>query len=384
MTVMTRTGWLLTLACCVPPLIGLAAQAPRQGSSAAPAVADASGSSLEALFQQYQQGQFDVVHTALKGRASAFEGVASEVEPFVSRHRSPIAAAFLLEVAEAGYRAAASGSADVFDRASALALQFPPGSDFDRAWQLAALSLMQGRGAGTDFDSIGRWEDGVREATRHLSHIANRGLDPGMLGLAAGIIREQAAWNGLLVIRTIGSSTATKTTEANLREVRHRVRQAVDMFRAAQQFPTVRAEATLRLAAMLAFEGEHAQALHVVADPNVLQLFASVETLTSEPRLVFLSQFLRGHYLQARGELDEATSAYHSALDIVPDAPSARLALGTVLYARGLDPDYDQMFPVVTSAAGMDPWATFRYGDYRLWEPRLQALRAQVMREAGR
>src|ERR1700683_3975144 len=152
MTGMTRTGWLLTLACCVPPLIGLAAQAPRQGSSAAPAVGDASGSSLEALFQQYQQGRFDVVHTALKGRASAFEGVASEVEPFVSRHRSPIAAAFLLEVAEAGYRAAASGSADVFDRASALALQFPPGSDFDRAWQLAALSLMQGRGAGTDFD----------------------------------------------------------------------------------------------------------------------------------------------------------------------------------------------------------------------------------------
>jgi hypothetical protein len=383
---MTRTGWLLTLACCVPPLIGLAAHAPRQSSSAAPAVADASGSSLEALFQQYQQGRFEAVHTALRGRASAFEGVASEVDPFVSRHRTPIAAAFLLEVAEAGYRAAASGSADVFDRASGLALQFAPGSDFDRAWQLAALSLMQGRGAGTDFDSIGRLEDGVREATRHLSHIADRGLDPGTLALAAGIVREQAAWNGLLVIRTIGTSAATKASETNLREIRHRVRQAVDLFRAAQQFPTVRAEATLRLAAMLAFEGEHAQELHVVADPNVLQLFASVGTLTSEPRLVFLSQFLRGHYLQARGELDDATSAFRSALDIVPDAPSARLALGTVLYARGLDPDYDQMFPAVTAATSTatDPWATFRYGDYRLWEPRLQALRAQVMREAGR
>jgi hypothetical protein len=381
---MTRTGWLLTLTCCVASLVGLTARAPRQGPSAAPAVAAASGSSLEVLFQQYQQGRFDVVHTALKNRASAFEGVASEVDPFASRHRSPIAAAFLLEVAEVGYRAAAPGGADVFDRASALALQFTSGSDFDRAWQLAALSLMQGRGAGTDFDSVGRLEDGVREATRHLSHIADRGLDPGTLALAAGIIREQAAWNGLLVIRTIGTSAATKTTETNLHEIRHRIRQAVDSFRAAQQFPTVRAEATLRLAAMLAFEGEHAQALHVIADPNVLTLLTSVETLTSEPRLVYLSRFLRGHYLHARGALDEATSAYHSALDVIPGAPSARLALGTVLYARGLDPDYDQMFPLVTAATATDPWATFRYGDYRLWESRLQALRAQVMRETGR
>jgi tetratricopeptide (TPR) repeat protein len=383
---MTRTGWLLTLTCCVPPLIGLAAQAPQRGSSAAAPVADASGSSLDALFQQYQHGQFDAVHATLQGRASAFEGVASEVDPFVSRHRSPIAAAFLLEVAEAGYRAAAPGSEDVFDRASALALEFAPGSDFDRVWQLAALSLMEGRGAGTDFDSIGRLEDGVREATRHLSHIANRRLDPGTLALAAGIIREQAAWNGLLVIRTIGSSAATKTSEINLQEARHRVRRAVDLLRAAQQFPTVRAEATLRLAAMLAFEGEHAQALHVVADPTVLNLFATVETLTSESRLIYLSRFLRGHYLQARGELEGAASAYQSALDVIPDAPSARLALGTVLYAGGLDPDYDGMFPVVTAATptALDPWATFRYGDYRLWASRLQALRDYVMREAGR
>ena len=126
---------------------------------------------------------------------------------------------------------------------------------------------------------------------------------------------------------------------------------------------------------------------HVIAGPGrSLALLTSVrrQQLTSEPRLVYLSLFLRGHYLHARGALDEATSAYHSALDVIPGAPSARLALGTVLYARGLDPDYDQMFPLVTAATATDPWATFRYGDYRLWESRLQALRAQVMRETGR
>jgi hypothetical protein len=66
----------------------------------------------------------------------------------------PVAAAFLLEYAEAAYRAGRSVAFDTFDHAHVIARRGPSGTAFDRAWHTAALALTEARWAGIDLGTV--------------------------------------------------------------------------------------------------------------------------------------------------------------------------------------------------------------------------------------
>jgi hypothetical protein len=369
----------------------------------------ASAGSLGGLFEFYRSGQFDTVDGALRQPDVPWLAWVTEAGVFTGAHRTDlVAAAFLLEVAQAAYVRAVPHAVDVFEDGCAIARRGPPGTDFDRAWQLAALSLMEGRGPAPDFASAppytGSVNVAVDEAQRHLPHLMGRGLSPGIAALAKGINAEQYARNGILVVRTVQQAAAatprsevmddpararqqsTGERRVNMSQELQAIAIAIKALDAAAMFEDVRAEATLRRAGLEAFRAENGEALGVGWSDGLLEELAGVESMPSERRQVYLSRLLRAQYLQARGRLDQAAAMYRSAADLIPEATSARLGLTTVAYLQGVTLPAADALAALPGRPGYDadPWTSFRYGDYRLWPERLQALRAQVEREIKR
>jgi hypothetical protein len=163
-----------------------------------------SSPTLEGLFGRYRAGDFDGVQQTLHAAGVDFPSLVAQVKAFAAGHAHDLAAsAFLLEVAEAHFSHGTRIS-PVFEVACGIARSGPTGTPFDVAWQLASLSLAEGRNAGDDFGSAPPYTGAVRYADvyEHIGHVAGRGIDAGTVALAKGIFQEQRARNALLVIRS--------------------------------------------------------------------------------------------------------------------------------------------------------------------------------------
>ena len=113
---------------------------------------------------------------------------------------------------------------------------------------------------------------------------------------------------------------------------------------------------------------------------DALKQLNQIESRTSDPFLIYLSRYFTGVARRATGDAAAAARAFASALDVVPNAQSAALALASVTLAADKPADaYALVRTAVARAADVDdPWRQYQAAEYRLWHSYVSALRKEV------
>ena len=247
-------------------------------------------------------------------------------------------AAFLLETADAALQrkpltVRTGPEVDLFEDACKAVRQLPPQGQFEAAWHAAALSVLSARYAsGTSIDD-------------HLKHIRGR-FDEGRMALIRAMRGERS------------------------RMGRAEIRDVVKLFEDARRFESVRAEATVRQAALLGTWGQHAEAL---------PLLAMIEGLSDDPWLRYMAALMTGRSLEALGRRSDALLAYRAAVNLHVNGKAARLALASMVFGAGEREEADRLVSEALSEypGPPDPWKEFPGGDFRLLEVRRAAMREQ-------
>ena len=141
-------------------------------------------------------------------------------------------------------------------------------------------------------------------------------------------------------------------------------------FQAAMDHPGTAFEAHVRYAWFLHGIDRSKEAL------EHLQKVATVTT--AEIGLRYLHQLFLGHVLKALDRHDEATAAYRAALQVMPTAQSARVALMNSLLLGGAREEAEQISEQVQAAEApqdLDPWWLYAQGQYRMHRQALARMR---------
>ncbi len=274
-------------------------------------------------------------------------------------------AAFLLETADVALQRKAltvrtGPEVALFEDACKAVRQLPLQGQFEAAWQAMALSVLSARYAS------------VISVADHLKHIRGR-FDEGRMALIRAMPGERNAWYEATQVQPtlvspaehdIGFAQRSRTGRAGMRDV-------VKLFEAARRYESVRAEATLRQAAVLATWDQHGDAL---------PLLATVEVLSDDPWLRYMAGLLSGRSMEAVGRVSDAQVAYRSAVSLQANGKAARLALASMVFGAGQREQADRLVGEALSerAGPPDPWKEFLLGDFRFLEVRRAAMRGQL------
>ena len=148
----------------------------------------------------------------------------------------------------------------------------------------------------------------------------------------------------------------------------HQQQEVVARYEDARRFTETEPEARLREAWFDYTTGAADRALELLGD----------EPSTSPDRQVrYLHTLIKGHILEARGQLTAAASAYRQALAIWPGAQSARIGLMTTSLQLGGGAEAAGLAEDVESAEAsqLDPWWMYTRGDFRAFAVIDAALR---------
>jgi tetratricopeptide (TPR) repeat protein len=267
--------------------------------------------------------------------------------------------AFALEIAAVGSKKHSSAAARLVEWACAYVRAHSPHNDFDRAWQLAALSVLEG---GIDSTAL----------HDHVDHVQSFARNEPRLILARGIAEEQFSAPTEVLTRTAIGAGLARAREIAVRAEgeRHRASErAVARFREAAKIEGLRAEASLRLGHVKLMMGRYDEALAA---------FTGVEGLTEDRALVFLAHLFRGIALENRARIDEARASYWQALKVSPGAHSATLRLAALEFRHGRIDAPEPMLDVLlkTGDPRRDPWWSYYAADWRFWYPRIERVRS--------
>jgi tetratricopeptide (TPR) repeat protein len=266
---------------------------------------------------------------------------------------------FALEVAAVGSKKHSAAAARLVEWACAYVRAHSPHNDFDRAWQLAALSVLEG---GIDSTAL----------HDHVDHVQSLFRDEPRLILARGIVEEQFSAPSEVLTRTATGASLAKAREIAARAEGERFRaseRAIARFREAAKIESLRAEANLRLGHVKLGQGRYDEALAA---------FTGVEAATEDRALVYLVHLFRGIALENRGRVDEARASFRQALKISPGAHSATLRLGALEFRHGSIAAPEPMLDALlkTGDPRRDPWWSYYAADWRFWYPRIERVRA--------
>jgi tetratricopeptide (TPR) repeat protein len=272
--------------------------------------------------------------------------------------RRRVLTSFALELAAIGARRHASSAARLVEWACAYVRSHTPVNEFDRAWQLAALSVIEG-----GIDS--------RALADHVAHAQPVFHDEPRLSLARGIVEEQFNAPSEAVVRTEAAASLARAREALVRVEGESFRaseRAILRFQEAAAIDEVAAEAALRAG--------HVQLLLARYDA-ALATWTGVEQKTKDPALLFLLHLFRGIAYEGRARLDEARQSYKSALAISPRAHSATLRLAALAFRYGHDDDPATLADLLLKDDDprRDPWWSYYAADWRFWYPRIERVR---------
>jgi tetratricopeptide (TPR) repeat protein len=273
--------------------------------------------------------------------------------------RRRVLTSFALDLAAIGARRHASSAARLVEWACAYVRAHQPLNDFDRAWQLAALSVLEG-----GIDS--------RALADHVSHAQAVLHDEPRLLLARGIVEEQFNAPTEAIVRTEAAAGLLRAREALVRAEGESFRaseRAIARFQEATRDESVGAEASIRAG--------HVQLLLSRYDA-ALASWTGVEQKTKDPALLFLLHLFRGMGYEGRGRLDEARQSYKAALAISPRAHSATLRLAALAFRYGHDDDPAALADALLKDDDprRDPWWSYYAADWRLWYPRIERVRS--------
>jgi tetratricopeptide (TPR) repeat protein len=342
-------------------------------------------SATEPLVARYARGDFSAVLSVTAERATELSSLRRDVKA-ATRLSPQTRAVFLIEAIDAAQHQPFSRVDAPWVIDEAIRGMFQDGCDllkalqatdrFVRSWYAAAVAALAGGRAGQGRPVAGAQGGQPGIFARDAARFEGR-VEPGaiVLGQALGI--EALAWSGIYQSRAseyIAATTSpefsdrieTGRRERTLQLEAEMVRRAVDALKRAEVFERVRAEAMLRQAALIAASGRPAEAI---------PMFEQSETLGGDQWVMYLAHLLKGRALEAAGQIADAEVAYAAALASRPRARSANLALAALTFTHGARADAALTTVFDPSADATDPWAQFRYGDYRFWPSRRDELR---------
>lgn len=289
---------------------------------------------------------------------SSLPTVAAAGTPPAREEQRRLITAFALELAAVGSKKHASAAARLVEWACPYVRAHSPQNDFDRAWQLAALSVLEG---------------GIDSAVLHdhLDHVRALFPDEPRLVLARGIAEEQFSAPSEVLTRSVAAAGLAKAREAAVRAEGERYRageRAAARFKDAAKDERLRAEASLRLGHVKLELGRYDEALAALT---------GAERDTEDRALVYLVHLFRGIALENRGRADEALASYRQALSISPGAHSATLRLAALEFRHGRTDAPDTLLEGLlrTDDPRRDPWWSYYAADWRFWYPRIERVR---------
>jgi tetratricopeptide (TPR) repeat protein len=272
--------------------------------------------------------------------------------------RRRILTTFALDLAAVGARRHASSAARLVEWACAYVRTHSPLNDFDRAWQLAALAVLEG-----GIDS--------RALADHVTHAQPVFPDEPRLLLARGIVEEQFNAPSEVLVRTETAAGLQRARESLVRlegESFRASERAIARYQDAARNDSVAGEALLRAG--------HVQ-LRLSRFDAALATWKGVEQRTKDPALLFLLHLFRGLAYEGRARYDEARASYRAALAISPRAHSATLRLAALAFRYGHSTEDAAAADVLLQDDDprRDPWWSYYAADWRFWYMRIERVR---------
>lgn len=147
--------------------------------------------------------------------------------------------------------------------------------------------------------------------------------------------------------------------------------EAITAFEPLTRVPEVAAEAWIRTGLIDVTVSDHAAAL---------KAFEAALPLARTPQLKYLAHFLAGRSHEVLQQPDEAIAQYRRALDVVPSAESATIALASLQFLRGDSEPSIAMIEKRFAATdpSTDPGRLTGYGAYLHWPEITAAMRAEL------
>ena len=292
---------------------------------AEPSAAPLQSPSSASVLQQYAAKEFDAVRSVL-ARVSDWTTFAKDIDRNISRVHPEKAAAFALEAAAACLE---SHQLEVTLNREPLRQLLSVGwqqtskpavrNEFVLAWVLAASALIQGSGAELPFQLIDR----LFEMTRRLDQAMVRLPSRSDLRLSKAFVESRwvhtyaaEGWfsaGGRQYLARLGRTGDPWPTDE--------VTAAIKRFLPLIDDPAVGAEARLQLGYLRHLDGKPEDAMAMLRD---------LETKSKDSWILYNARFLRGQIDTARRIYSEAERSFQRALELYPNASSARRALGGV------------------------------------------------------
>jgi tetratricopeptide (TPR) repeat protein len=146
--------------------------------------------------------------------------------------------------------------------------------------------------------------------------------------------------------------------------------EAIPAFEPLTRVREVAAEAWIRTGLVYVTLSDHAAAL---------KSFEAAQPLARTPQMIYLSHFLAARSLEALQRPDDAIGQYRRALDVMPGAESASIALSSLLFVRGeSELSIAMINDVFGKTVSTDPGRLIGYGFYLHWPEIKAAMRAEL------
>jgi VWFA-related protein len=294
-------------------------------------------SEVAALAQAFDRDSRDMFQNALAGSrnlAPVVRGFRLSDSPWPENPRR--AAIFALELAFAALRSDVRDARDEGGRLLAeynVRVREPEGAGAFECWWLVTQA--------TALTGLFRPDDALLFVPRAVERCPTAGR----LQLTYAVVLEQQ-W-----LR--GATAAAPEVLSRLQE--------------AMRFPEIEMEARLRAARFLLAQGQPEQALAVIG---------AVSTPSKDREIRYLAELVHGQVLRALGRTSEAAARFRAALEEWPGAPSAQVALMTLLVQEGQRAEAAALAAAVQTVPSdqYDPWWMYWLGDYRIYPSILDTL----------
>ena len=344
-----------------------------------------SGLELVGMLNAYEQGRYDEA----VAKASALPDLGSFRLRFVQDSpvwvnqdparidaRSAAAAAFLLEVTAARLESDWGRFSDLIEWTCVQLRATAKPTEFERAWHAASHALA-GRARAR------QWLLGLSPRLSHQKPAPERKLQPNERPPATHLMHalERFPDDPQFQLSRVVAWTWGRDSEP-IRNVRGRDDDDRRLSRAPQlealvtltpltSIAVVAPEAWIRIGLVHFSVGDYASALRA---------FESAQPIASETSMKYLAYFNAGRALEGLQRIDDAMRSYQRALEIIPDAESATVAL-TSLQFMSEDRDaavsaIDRVFNRRPGAA--DPGRLMGYGSFMRWDAAKSAMRSEL------
>lgn len=316
------------------------------------------------LLLRYVSGERDLVVSASLDYKTFLESVGDQVVaglPGPPERARRATAAFVLEAASARLGAGdVIGSRALIEWACTRVRGHLPADDFDQAWHVAALSVVDG------------FLDPVALET-HVQHTRAHWPNSAALALSWALAAEQRS--SPLLANRVPNDLRSMLLEQNQARIDAATSRAMDdahqRFEAAEVAADTSAEAHLRRAHLYLQQHDL---------PKAIEQLSLVEGHSREGWTVYLGRLFRGQAQEQLGRHDEALASYRHALTIGPGGQTATMSLASLLYRNHHSDEAETLVRTLLAETDpiSDPWWTYWAGSARLWTSRLNAMRGLI------